>query len=240
MAVVIGNWEFVVGGRGSASRCPSPSTSVRPGMTLLELLLVLVLLVVLASLTMPLLEGSFASVRLRRGTDLVLAMWARTRTAAIDSGQIHQFRFREQTGDYRAEPWPTDEQSPVYLSAVTTLETASDKKNQSKSPTIKIFEADGTVIIQARLPEEVVILRGTQAFDADTGKADSQRTIATLTGDRKNDWSQPILFFPDGTTTNASLLLGNERKQYQRATLRGLTGVGRASNILTESDRDGM
>jgi len=66
----------------------------RRGMTLFELLLVLMLLVVVGSLAVPLFEGSFASIRLRRGTDRVLATWTQARRQAIDSGLIYQFRFQ--------------------------------------------------------------------------------------------------------------------------------------------------
>ena len=208
------------------------------GFTLFEMLLVLGLLVVLAGLAVPLWEGSFTSVHLHRATDQVLATWTRTRTAAIESGQVHQFRFRPDTGDYRTEPWPADPESPVSLAA-EQAEDRADADEPSALPKIDVVETDGTTVIQARLPEQIVFTGGWQALDDELGGTDNLRTIQTLQGSVMEDWSEPILFFPDGTTTDASLLLRSERKQYQRATLRGLTGIGRASDILTESERMG-
>jgi hypothetical protein len=38
-------------------------------------------------------------------------------------------------------------------------------------------------------------------------------------------WSEPILFYPDGTATSARLVLKNEHGRSIELTLRGLTGV---------------
>jgi hypothetical protein len=46
-------------------------------------------------------------------------------------------------------------------------------------------------------------------------------------------WSSPILFFPDGSTSAATVLLRNEKQVFQRASLRALTGTGRASELLS-------
>jgi hypothetical protein len=48
--------------------------------------------------------------------------------------------------------------------------------------------------------------------------------------------STPILFFPDGTTSEASLVLMNDRQQYLRISLRALTGVGRATSVMTRDE----
>jgi hypothetical protein len=46
------------------------------------------------------------------------------------------------------------------------------------------------------------------------------------------------LFFPDGSTSAATILLRNERMVFQRATLRALTGTGRGSELLSEEDTE--
>ena len=63
---------------GHGSTTPSRDPTDRRAMTLFEILLVLVLLVVVSSLAAPLFDGGFATVRLRRGTDQVLAAWLST------------------------------------------------------------------------------------------------------------------------------------------------------------------
>jgi hypothetical protein len=48
----------------------------------------------------------------------------------------------------------------------------------------------------------------------------------------------PILFFPDGAASQATVVLQNDRSQYVRLTIRGLTGVARASAVLTREEMD--
>ncbi len=200
--------------------------------TLLELLLVLALLVVLASLAMPLFEGSFTSLRLRRATDEVLAVWVRTRTAAIESGRPHQFRFRAGSGDYLVEPWPRDEENST---------NPANTRDSSDKFLLELHHEDGTVVLRARLPEGIVITGGEQTSRGSAQGERSPRMAESLTGDARavgpygTGWSAPVLFHPDGTALDVTLLLGNGRRQYQRATLRGLTGSGHSSQLIPAS-----
>jgi prepilin-type N-terminal cleavage/methylation domain-containing protein len=183
--------------------------AARRAFTLVEVMLVLVLLVVIASLTMPIFEGGFASVRLKRSTDQVLAAWSEARAQAIDSGQVFQFRFQPETGYYRTERWYAEDVLPAI------------------EPTTEIPE-------NVALPDQIVFVEGdVEEFDPLTGE------VVTLMAQGGSDgWSSPILFFPDGSTSTASVLLRNDRKVFQRATLRALTGVGRVSELLTEEQAD--
>lgn len=183
--------------------------SVRRAFTLFEVLLVLILLVVIGSLIMPLFEGGFASVRLRRATDQLLASWSETRARAIESGQIQQFRYQSESGKYRSESWYAEEVAPAIEEP---LEPVND-------------------IV---LPEEVVFAEGeVTSYDPATGPQ-----VTPLEQRGSGIWSSPILFFPDGSTSAATVLLRNERRNYQRATLRALTGTGRASELLSEEEAE--
>jgi prepilin-type N-terminal cleavage/methylation domain-containing protein len=181
----------------------------RRAFTLVEVVLVLVLLVVIASLTMPIFEGGFASVRLKRSTDQVLAAWSEARAQAIDSGQVFQFRFQPETGYYRTERWYAEDVLPAVETTTEIPENVA-------------------------LPEQIVFVEGdVEEFDPLAGE------VVTPMGQGGTDgWSSPILFFPDGSTSTASVLLRNDRKVFQRATLRALTGVGRVSELLTEEQAD--
>src|SRR5689334_7727210 len=98
---------FLFSHRHRESGLPAePGAFLRPrGMTLVELLLVLALLVIIGSLVVPVFVGSFSSVRLRRAGDEVLARWAQARGRAIETGDIFQFRYASGTGTYQVEPW---------------------------------------------------------------------------------------------------------------------------------------
>ena len=182
---------------------------VRHAFTLFEVLLVLILLVIIGSLIMPLFEGAFTSVRLRRATDQLLASWSETRARAIETGQIQQFRYQPESGNYRSEPWYPEEVAPAIAEPVEPIEDVT-------------------------LPQEIVFAEGdVESFDPAAG---SQLTPMGQGG--SGVWSSPILFFPDGSTSSATVLLRNERRIFQRATLRALTGTGRASELLSEDEAE--
>jgi len=213
------------GGRRKAKgKTLSRDLTDRRGMTLVELLLVLALLVVISSLATPLLQGSFASVRLRRGTDQVLAAWSGVRAKAIETGQIYQFRFAVQSDAYRVDPW--------YGSSEAAPTTGNRPANGPLTIDEPLPASDWRY--EALLPEKIEFVTGDHLVDDATG----QRRVDTLLDGGGQAWSAPLLFFPDGATSSASILLRNELNQYQRATLRAATGVARASGLLSRDEAE--
>ncbi|MGI9430324.1 MAG: hypothetical protein ACR2NM_16805 [Bythopirellula sp.] len=204
----------------------------RHAMTLFELLLVLVLLVVVGSLAAPLFEGSFSSLRLRRGTDQILAAWSEARTQSIESGQIYQFRFKPDAGDYRVDPWSGGLETELLEDETLVLgEVTSDQDtNHDTDEEAQLANWKSA----AELPESIVFSNAQQITENELG----QRQLTNLDEGSLTEWSAPILFFPDGTTSESSLLLKNSKNLYCRATLRSLTGVGRASDLLTREQVD--
>lgn len=195
-------------------------------MTLFELMLVLVLLVVITSLAAPLFTNSFSSVRLRRGTDQVVASWTEARTHAIEAGKIFQFRFKPEGDAYQVEPW--NEGSEV---------DAEDVKDQLSTSDLTKEEIEfATWRYEATLPPDIVFNEAQSITSDGLG----QRSATRLDEKNKSEWSAPILFFPDGSTSEASLLIKNNNGVYRRATLRALTGVARASDALSQTEVDNL
>jgi prepilin-type N-terminal cleavage/methylation domain-containing protein len=198
-----------------------PEVAERRGLTLIELLLAMALLVTIAGLAAPIVTNSFSSVRLRRAGDQVLTAWSKARARAVENGAVIQFRYQPETGAYRIEPWidvSKEESDP------TNLQTAS-----ATEPSAETSDADDA---EQTLPEAITFHSGRiSAYDPVEGtrRVDSLKS----SGD---DLSTPLLFFPNGTTSSASIGLVNDRGQYLQLTLRGLTGVGRASPILSQEE----
>jgi prepilin-type N-terminal cleavage/methylation domain-containing protein len=215
---------------GERRRAPAAS---KRGFTLIELMLVLVLLVIAGSLALPAITGAFASVRLRRAGDAVLAHWAQARARAIETGVAYQFTFTPESGDYRLEPWtgaPLDDRSATTAPTTTAVESATAAAEAEETGDNLMDSA----IVAAKLPDSVVFQGGQRA------------TIDPLSGETRIDPLQagaraapsPILFFPDGAASQATIVLQNDRSQYVRLTIRGLTGVARASAVLTREEMD--
>lgn len=218
-----------------------PGAAKARGMTLVEILVVLALLVIIGGLVVPVFTGSFASVRLRRAGDQVVTGWSRARAEAIESGQPYQFRFTPESGTFVIEPWTgllgeegsasqnSSNSSANSASASTTSTTTS---NSSSTATTASSEGTSAISTNGTLPEEIVFQSGELAVeDYQSG----ERSVGSLQ-DAGESESIPILFFPDGTASEASVLLTNGKKQFVRVTLRGLTGVGRASEVLTQEE----
>lgn len=216
------------------SRTAAPFGSDAPprtGVTLFELLLVLVLLVIAGSLAIPAISGAFASVRLRRAGDAILAHWAQARARAVESGLPYQFTFTPETGDFRLEPWdgaPLDDRR-------ATSRPASASSGQAASTSASAGTSlEDSAVVAATLPEPIVFQGGQRAtVDPLSGaeRVDALRTVGAKT-------STPVLFFPDGSASQATVVLQNDQSQYVRLTIRGLTGVARASAVLTREEMD--
>ncbi len=191
-------------------------------MTLFELLLVIVLLVIVGSLATPLYEGSFASIRLRRGADQVLATWSQARTHAIESGQIYQFRFEPGGNKYRVDPWAAGLEVD-QLDSEEVLPPAGSTADEVELSEWKLEEV---------LPEEIAFGEAKSVSPNDGGQREAKRLDQNGAG----EWSSPVLFFPDGTTSKAALQLKNNKDLVCQVTLRALTGVARASELLTPDE----
>ena len=182
------------------------------GLTLVEVILVLALLVVIGAVSAPLLEGSFSRAGLQNGGDLLRAAWSRARLAAMESGEIHVFRFELRASRYQ----------------ITTLEALSTPQADPlpEAEDVRHDPSDLIRLGQDRLPEGIVFAVGDISA--------SSQVEATLGPMPIGAWSGPILFRPDGTTSDASVLLANDKQQTIRVTLRGLTGISNASEVGKE------
>ena len=58
-------------------------------------------------------------------------------------------------------------------------------------------------------------------------------SLTTPSEDADVVWSDPIFFYPDGTSSTARILIRNSRARYLMVSVRGLTGVVHVSDLLT-------
>jgi hypothetical protein len=175
---------------------------------------VLALLVVIAAVAAPIMEGSFSTGALRSGGDLVRGAWARARLAAMDSGQTHVFRFEPRAGRFQ-------------IITLDQLGMPASEKIEPVDPNDEQEASDILRLPQTRLPEGIVFAAG--------DISDSSQVLATLGTVTESAWSAPVLFHPDGTTSDASIVLANAAQQTVRVTLRGLTGIANTSEVGREA-----
>jgi len=187
----------------------------RKAITLIEVLLVLALLVTLAAITWPAMDRPIADQRLRKAAAKVRVAWAKARVEAMSTGETFVFRCSLESDEYTIESQP----GPESVGLIST--SADGQFDETASTSTTLTEPLSTKT--RRLPEDIRFVDGEVAFD----------TRATILGEATDDFSSdsagqcvdPIMFFPDGTTSTAKLILENEFQRRIELSLRGLTGV---------------
>jgi len=222
------------------------TTSVRPGrsarrrgMTLLELMLVLALIVMIGALSLPAMRGPFANFQLRKAGDLVRVQWTKARIRAMKTGQIQMFRFVPGESTFSIEPYYTEQdylEGDLRNSSMGPIGagTAPPLSSESRVPIDPSMTAPGIQTDKNRkLPDGVILVGGIVKSDTRSVQIEqeTQGTLAMETGG-----SEPIMFYPDGTTSDAEVSLSNQQTMYVRVTLRGLTGTAKVSPLMTAEE----
>lgn len=181
---------------------------LRRGMTLIEVLLVLAIVIMVAALAMPSLNGTFDAQRLSRAADMVRSDWSRARVEAIRSGQEWAFFYVPGTGSYGISPY-SPYQAPTVPAGVTPDQDARSN-----------FDYGG-----GQLPRGVIFNQSNVQSDTRSQALDESG------GGAGANAAQTILFYPDGTAQQAELRLSNERNWYVQINLRALTGTATVSDV---------
>jgi prepilin-type N-terminal cleavage/methylation domain-containing protein len=132
----------------------------RSGFTLLELMLVMMIILITASLAAPAIEGMLSDSRVKAARDLVRARWADTRGQAMKEGRPYVFAVIHGTGKFMVEP--EDDKAPSnsddkplkiqdelpqgVVFAVGNSNSGSSNSSSSSSgyQHVAVFLADGT------------------------------------------------------------------------------------------------
>jgi prepilin-type N-terminal cleavage/methylation domain-containing protein len=225
-------------------RLPSPAP--RAAFTLLELLLVLALIAAVAALAWPALDRPLATQRLRRAAEQVRMQLIKTRTKAINTGETFSFRYQPDKPLMRIEACTQNE---ALLAASSTLGATGSSFGGSMQmgggpmagASAAIQSSAGAMGGRAEplppvedvLPEPIVFYGGEVASDA---RADQLSAQERMKGSVDLSWSQPVLFYPDGTALAARIALAGDRGRAIVIEVRSLTGAVRLGEIVTVED----
>ncbi|MFT5527196.1 MAG: Tfp pilus assembly protein FimT [Pirellulaceae bacterium] len=179
----------------------------------MEILLVLALLVVIAAVAMPVLSGPMHNQALRKSAQLVRAEWANARVEAMRSGRIYVFRYQPATGSYVVQPWFANDD---YLNSnVRTVQgVAVDAPIKNNNPT------------ESNLPDGIEFYSSLVEFATRASEVEQSMVVEGMT--------RPILFYPDGTTSDATVMLKNQTPFFVKVQLRGMTGISTVGELIAE------
>ncbi|MFV2065752.1 MAG: prepilin-type N-terminal cleavage/methylation domain-containing protein [Pirellulales bacterium] len=196
------------------------TTDRRSGFSLLELTLVLALLATLAAIAWPTLQQSVDDLRLRRAADQVRAAWASARNDAVTTGRIAAFRCRAGETRYCVEPFELEDRGlgVAAVSAAADQRDIGPNQGDRRSPV-------PAALAETNLPKGVTIVA--THFREQPGDRPSPDLRATAQSE-----AVPILFFADGTASDCQLTLVDERGWRIHVTLRAITGISTASNLV--------
>lgn len=208
----------------------------REGFTLLELMLVLGILVALAGISWPALRGPAANARLQDAGRQLRADWASARLDAMEQGTAFAWRYAPEGSSFTRMPYA----APTW--AVAQEDRAALRSNQSP-------RGETTMTVVGRLPDNVTfagpeayeeLYDGTFAEDLEQSSLDSpmlEDSASTSSGlGSMNEWSDPVMFYPDGTTSDSMVVLRDEGGRTLRIALRGITGTTALGTVQLDSE----
>ena len=190
--------------------------SQQRGFTLMEMLLVLAIMVALAGMAMPSLQRTLDRQQLISAADLLRSKCGSARVLAMRSGQIQMLRVELGAAHYQLQPWSAGDEA-LNASEQEAFKTAQNQGGASSSP-------------MKTLPEGITFHSSESPFDTRAAKVEEE-LLQLERGQGK--WSQPVLFYPDGATSAATIVLANAREQAMPVKLRSLTGQCTVGEITT-------
>ncbi|MEM7457092.1 MAG: hypothetical protein AAF456_22305 [Planctomycetota bacterium] len=194
------DWKFCAIMRLSERR----SGRSRKAFSLLELILVLAIIIFVSALSIPALSKSFQQQAVSKGGDMLRAAMGEARVKAMRTGQIHAVYYIP--GDSFFSVAPLD-------SAGAQMQVAQMQRRQIE------LGNDMSEFGDDRLPRGVFFAAADAQVDTRAMDALDQAEGGGASGSMRK-----LLFYPDGSSQNAVVILQNERGQLVQVTLRGLTG----------------
>jgi prepilin-type N-terminal cleavage/methylation domain-containing protein len=193
----------------------------RRAFTLLELLLSLVVFAAIASIALPGAALLLADRKIVRGADQLRIEMTRMRVDAMRSGRVMMIEAAIDGNTFRSRP---------YFSATDSVESSDQSSGQSglisgaDQAVVTAITIDPSATDEFEIPQELTI-QSVQVVTAARGAEISQAaTFNQDVGGEGKQWSQPILFYPDGTTSTAAVTIADDVYGKVIVKLRGITG----------------
>lgn len=228
-------------GVATSSDGSARSRTKRPGgMTLLELMLVLALLVIMGALALPSLRIPLDNQRLRKTGDVIRVAWNKARVKAIKTGQTQMFCYNAEEKTYSTRPHYSDRD-------VLEADAARGGMSTAATDGTAMAAAQQADMVEARaktLPDGIVFVSSEVRADLRSRRLQEelsrQQYAAGPTADGMTNSCQDIpaiLFYPDGTTSDARLVLTNQHGQsHVVVSLRSLTGTVKVSGLVSADE----
>lgn len=199
-------------GSNHAAFCLRPVVvrRARGAVSLIEIMLVMVIIVIAGAVAMPNVLNTLRRQRLKSAAETMRIEWSRAHVKAMKTGRILIFRYEVDGNQFSLQPW-----------------VAGDEATEGESEAVAGFgtpvEVPSAEAVTKKLDDGIKFAAG--EAKSESRSYEIENLLANSgSGDGAN-WSQPILFYPDGSATDAFVIVTDERQDAYRVQLRGLTGT---------------
>ncbi len=186
----------------------TPRITTRRAFTMIELILVLGIVVMIASLALPMVTRTLGRQSLKQGANRFRVAMGQARVEAIRTGEVQAVFFL-----------PNGNWFNVGKFSQLELQSGIAAREQSLLNN-RIY----TGFEENVLPKGIRFVAGTLSTDSR-----SQFTLGDANIDQ--DSIQPVLFYPDGTAQDATIYLEDDRQNRVAVILRGLSGSARTVRV---------
>ncbi len=196
----------------------------RSAFTLLELLLTISVLAAIAAVAIPQVGLLLGDRRVVRAGDQLRVEMTRLRVDAMREGRVMMIEGMIEGNSFRVKPFFSIADSTEALDQ--TGSQAGLLTGATQGVVVAVIE-DESSEKSIELPEDVTVT-SVGVVSAARASEIEQLTIAG----QGQGWSRPILFYPDGSTSTASITLSHKSLGRVIVKIRGITGDVTVSGVL--------
>jgi hypothetical protein len=179
------------------------------------MLIILAVLVLMAGVAWPVLRAPWRRTQVEDAANHARVTLARVRVKAIESGTAWQFCFLPGTGLFAYRPVAQGRDARRTAEAGPSQDSLDEESVEGELPHGVFF----------RDPRERETFNSLDTSDAAPLPAEEISRLDAA------DWSEPILFYPNGRAANARLELQGPKGLSVDVTLRGLTGMAKVGKL---------
>ncbi len=215
-------------------RSPLANRRGRSAFTMMELMLVMAILAAIAAMSWPAVSRAYEGLRLKKAGEQLQAAFGHARVQAMTSGVSQVFTFQPGTGQYTVSSLQDGSETTESDSAAASSSSATISPSPSSTPAAapagsSVTTGDNGSGCVYQLPDGYLFAGSQRVLDSRAATAESEISgNSTSSAD-----TPPVLFYPDGTASEAVVTISNPTGRSISVTLRGLTGVARMGDIFT-------
>jgi len=191
------------------------------------MMIVIALLAATLAIAWPAVRHTLSKSQLREAAKQVRTRLTQARLAAIETGQPQQFRFQPGTGRYIVGPWGASvagQAGGASLSSRRGAGRAAMNAGSDDAALHEMVEDLGLgVVFEPQSIEEAY--RGGTNVTLVSREVPPDAELPADVSDFDDSWSPPIIFYPNGRSSNATVRLRGERDFQVDISLRGVMGT---------------